>query len=64
MAVIRAFASNVLSTIFKLIAYGFTGSNGMLAETFHGAADCINQALLFIGERQSTVLFFIFIVTT
>lgn len=55
LAVIRAFGSNVLSTIFKMFAYSFTGSSGMLAETLHGAADCINQALLFIGEHQLTL---------
>ncbi|MDF1665171.1 MAG: cation transporter, partial [Planctomycetota bacterium] len=52
-AILYALAANAGIAISKGVAYAFTGSGSMLAETIHSAADCINQIFLFIGLNRS-----------
>ncbi len=52
-AVILALAGNSVLTVIKFGAYLATGSGAMLAETVHSAADLGNQALLYVGLKQS-----------
>lgn len=52
-AVLMALGVNLVLTGVKLAAYLLSGSGAMLAETVHSAADFGNQALLWVGLRQS-----------
>ena len=49
-AVWAALAANVGIALAKLVAFIFTGSASMLAETFHSAGDSANEALLLRGQ--------------
>jgi len=50
-AVMAALLGNAALAALKGTSAAFTGSAGMLAETFHSIADTGNQTLLFLGMR-------------
>ncbi|MFT7619408.1 MAG: cation diffusion facilitator family transporter [Planctomycetota bacterium] len=52
-ALIAGIAANMLVAISKGVAYFFTGSSAMLAESIHSLADSSNQALLALGLKRS-----------
>ena len=52
-AIIAALLANTGIAITKFIAFLFSGSSAMLAESVHSVADAGNQALLLLGGRQS-----------
>ena len=52
-AIIAAFLANTGIAITKFIAFVFSGSSSMLAESVHSLADAGNQLLLIWGGRQS-----------
>ena len=52
-AILYALAANAGIAVSKGIAWMYTGSGSMLAETIHSAADCINQIFLFVGMNRS-----------
>ena len=52
-AVIAALAANIGIAIAKFIAFLFTGSASMLAESVHSLADTGNETLLLIGRGRS-----------
>jgi cation diffusion facilitator family transporter len=52
-AIAAAFLANLGIAVAKFVAFGVTGAASMLAEGVHSVADTGNQALLFIGGRQS-----------
>jgi len=52
-AVVAALAANIAIAIAKFVAFLFTGSASMLAESVHSVADTGNEALLLIGRGRS-----------
>ncbi len=50
-AIIAAFLANAGIAIAKFVAFIFTRSSSMLAETIHSVADAGNQGLLLLGGR-------------
>ncbi|MEO7017186.1 MAG: cation diffusion facilitator family transporter [Leifsonia sp.] len=52
-AIVAAFAANVGIALTKLIAWFFSGSSSMLAESVHSLADSGNQLLLMLGGRRA-----------
>jgi cation diffusion facilitator family transporter len=52
-AIIAAFAANLGIAITKFIAFLFSGSSSMLAESVHSVADSGNQLLLLVGGRRA-----------
>ena len=52
-AILYALLANAGIAIAKLLAFLYTGSGSMLAESIHSFSDCANQVLLFIGIKQS-----------
>ncbi|MGH3205447.1 MAG: cation diffusion facilitator family transporter, partial [Streptosporangiaceae bacterium] len=52
-AVVAALSANLGIAVVKFIAFLFTGSASMLAESVHSVADTGNQVLLLIGRDRS-----------
>ena len=52
-AILAAFLANTGIAITKFIAFVFSGSSSMLAESVHSLADAGNQLLLIFGGRQA-----------
>ncbi|MEX2393788.1 MAG: cation diffusion facilitator family transporter, partial [Actinomycetota bacterium] len=52
-ATIAALVANAGIATAKFVAFGFTGSASMLAESIHSVADTSNQALLLLGMRRA-----------
>ncbi len=52
-AVLGALVGNGGLTVIKFFAFTITGSGALFSEAIHSLADTANQALLFLGIRQS-----------
>ena len=52
-AIIAALLANLGIAITKFIAFAFSGSSSMLAESVHSLADTANQGLLLVGGKKS-----------
>ncbi|GIH73519.1 cation diffusion facilitator family transporter [Sphaerimonospora thailandensis] len=52
-AIIAALAANLAIAVAKFVAFAFTGSSSMLAESVHSVADSGNQALLIVGGKRA-----------
>ncbi|MFE3447342.1 cation diffusion facilitator family transporter [Nonomuraea sp. NPDC059194] len=52
-AIIAALAANLAIAVAKFVAFLFTSSSSMLAESIHSMADSGNQALLLIGGKRA-----------
>jgi cation diffusion facilitator family transporter len=52
-AIVAALLANVGIAVIKFVAFLFSGSSSMLAESVHSLADTGNQGLLLLGGRRS-----------
>lgn len=52
-AIIAAFLANLGIAITKFVAWIFSGSSSMLAESVHSVADAANQLLLLLGGKRA-----------
>ncbi|MQA94151.1 MAG: cation diffusion facilitator family transporter [Streptosporangiales bacterium] len=53
IAIVAALLANAAIAVAKFVAWMFTGSSSMLAESVHSVADSGNQALLLLGGRRA-----------
>jgi cation diffusion facilitator family transporter len=51
--ILMAMSANLGIAIAKFVAYVFTSSSSMLAESIHSVADTSNQVLLLLGSRRA-----------
>jgi cation diffusion facilitator family transporter len=52
-AILAALFANLGIAVAKFVAFIFTGSSSMMAESVHSVADSGNQALLLVGRRRA-----------
>lgn len=52
-AILAALGANLGIAVLKFIAFVFTGSSSMVAESVHSVADSGNQALLLVGRKRA-----------
>src|ERR687892_677096 len=52
-ATVAALLANSAIAASKFVAFAFTGSASMLAESIHSVTDTANQALLLLGFRRA-----------
>ncbi|GAB1820380.1 cation diffusion facilitator family transporter [Herbidospora sp. RD11066] len=52
-AIVAALVANLSIAVAKFVAFLFTGSSSMIAESVHSVADSGNQALLLLGGKRA-----------